>query len=341
MFSPQWLKTLTKIQFHRRRTFDSGATPKVGSTPRPPTALAQVDIDAIKQAMAGVIEKTQAEDPRTLRARIATLEAELRQRPEPVVHRVEVPVIPAEVATQLEASLAELSQAYASWAPRLEQISTLSAAAIEQAEALQGALAVAAAEHPTPQPPCAATVTARPPKAARPLGASPTPQVEDDGLPQLRSGARRMVEALARMAPLRVTKGQWGTVARLKTTGGTWSTYLSDIRRRGYLDETSAGYTLTDAGFASLGGRPEPMTADELQTHYRSILRAGASKMLDALIVAYPSALTKDELGEAADIVTTGGTFSTYLSEWIRNGLAERQGAEVVATRILMHGSQA
>lgn len=142
------------------------------------------------------------------------------------------------------------------------------------------------------------------------------------------------------MAPLRVTKTQWGTVARLKTSGGTWSTYLSDIRRAGLLDENPAGYTLTDAGFDFLGGHPEPMTAAELQQHYRSILRAGAAKMLDALIASYPAGLSKDELGAAADIAPSGGTFSTYLSDLVRNGLAERDGTTITATGILMNGAQ-
>jgi hypothetical protein len=80
-----------------------------------------------------------------------------------------------------------------------------------------------------------------------------------------------MVEALGRMAPLRLSRAQWGTVARLKTSGGTWSTYLSDIRRAGFLDESAAGYTLTPAGFDYLGGRPAPLTAIELQEHYRHV----------------------------------------------------------------------
>ena len=149
-----------------------------------------------------------------------------------------------------------------------------------------------------------------------------------------------MVEALGRMSPLRLTKSQWGTVAHLKTTGGTWSTYLSDIRRSGLLDETAAGYTLTAAGFDYLGGRPEPLTPTELQDHYRSILRRGAAAMLDALISAYPLSITKDDLGAAAEITTSGGTFSTYLSDLTRNGLAHKTLDGYSASDILIYGSQ-
>lgn len=148
-----------------------------------------------------------------------------------------------------------------------------------------------------------------------------------------------MVEALGRMAPLRLTKSQWGTVARLKTSGGTWSTYLSDIRRAGLIEENAAGFTLSEAGFNFLGGRPEPMTAQELQQHYRGILRAGAAKMFDALLEAFPGGLTRDALGAAAGLTTSGGTFSTYLSDLTRNGLAERAGDEFVASTIVVRGA--
>lgn len=82
-----------------------------------------------------------------------------------------------------------------------------------------------------------------------------------------------------------------------------------------------------------------PMTAGELQDHYRSILRSGAVKMLDALIEVFPRGLTREELGAAAEIATSGGTFSTYLSDLVRNGLAERHAGELVATAVLMYGA--
>jgi hypothetical protein len=81
------------------------------------------------------------------------------------------------------------------------------------------------------------------------------------------------------------------------------------------------------------------MTASELQDHYRSVLRSGAVKMLDALIDAHPAALSRVDLGTAAGIATTGGTFSTYLSDLVRNGLAERIDGDLVATDVLMYGA--
>ena len=61
--------------------------------------------------------------------------------------------------------------------------------------------------------------------------------------------------------------------------------------------------------------------------------------MLDALISAYPDSLSREDLGAAADIATTGGTFSTYLSDLTRNGLARKTDTGLAATDILMNGA--
>ncbi|MGK2880842.1 MAG: winged helix-turn-helix domain-containing protein [Mycobacterium sp.] len=127
----------------------------------------------------------------------------------------------------------------------------------------------------------------------------------------------------------------------MKHTSGTFSTYLGELRRADLITEDSVGFTLTDAGFDYLGGRPAPMTGEELQQHYLSILRAGAARILQAVIDAYPNGLTKSEISEQVGIVATSGTFSTYVGELRRNGLIDQHGAELVATDILMQGAAA
>lgn len=335
VFSPFFLQTVKKIQFRRRRTFDSGATPQVGEEVITPTRRANVDLDAIKDAMADTIERATADDPKKLRAQIADLQRQLKKPtirvPEPI--RIQVPAVTDEMLAALHLAARDLNKQVAA----MQEAVNRSATAVGEAIApLITALQNAAQTTPTRlAKPQAASST---PPAPTPV---PTAPAAADPDVRLRSGAHRMVDALGRMAPLRLTKSQWGTVAKLKTSGGTWSTYLSDIRRAGFLDEDpAAGYTLTPAGFDYLGGRPEPMTPGELQDHYRSILRGGAVKMLDALIAAHPDALTREEIGAAADIVISGGTFSTYLSDLTRNGLAERRpDGTLVATDILIYGA--
>jgi hypothetical protein len=347
VWSPEFLGSLERIRFRRRATFDSGATPKVGEKRRTPATLADVDLAAIKEQMAETIEKAKADDPKVLRARIRELQAADHARlqqiaelqallsearaatPDPIVEHVEVPVLDPAVAKEIVDALESL-------VPKMAHVQgALSVLSDSRYSQFAPGVPVEkrAARRPAHERAAEAATRRRPPGGP----STPTPAPGDL---QLRAGARRMVESLGRMAPLRLTKGQWGTVSGLKTTGGTWSTYLGEIRRAGLIDENAAGFTLTDAGFDFLGGRPSPMTAAELQDHYRGILRAGARAMLDALIDSYPTPLTREELGDAAGLATSGGTFSTYLGELTRNGLAERTQNGVRATEILMHGAE-
>jgi len=67
------------------------------------------------------------------------------------------------------------------------------------------------------------------------------------------------------------------------------------------------------------------MTAHELQQHYLGVLRAGAARMLQAAIDAYPDGLTKNQIADASSVSASGGTFSTYLGQLGRNGLVEQR----------------
>lgn len=309
-----------KFRFRRRHTFDAGTTPQVGEHLSIParTTLADVDLAALATALAPT-RTTEDDVVAQLRDELTRLRRELavaKNAPprEKVVERiVEIPAsVDPKIVDGLRHVLAELAAVVHSLA--------------EPQPAQTAPAAPEAVSHRHPEEP------------AQPSAVDPAASA--GSTTKLRSGAHRMVVALAQMAPLRLTKSQWGTVSHLKTSGGTWSTYLSDIRRAGFVDENSAGYTLTDAGFDYLGARPAPLTPSELQDHYRGILRRGAATMLDALIDAYPDPLSREALGAAAEISTSGGTFSTYLSDLTRNGLARKTDGGVIATEILIHGPE-
>lgn len=225
------------------------------------------------------------------------------------------------------------------------------ASAIDDAQALLGDAAAvtdrtdAATAVPSAaadaEPPAAAAepLDAPAPRQAPPPAAAPAPRSDGEGAVTFPPGAQRMLLSLGRMAPLRLTKAQWGTVAQMKHTSGTFSTYRGKIRSAGFIDVDGSGFTLSETGFAYLGGRPEPMTAEQLQQHYLSILPKGAARMLRAIMEAYPGGLTREQLGVAAEIVSSSGTFSTYLGALRRNGLAESCDGQIIAITILMRGA--
>ncbi|MFW0154125.1 helicase HerA domain-containing protein [Mycobacterium sp. smrl_JER01] len=351
VWSPGFLWLCKRAQFPLFSTFDSHATPAPGRIRVVPKARAEIDLDRLGAEIAATRERARESDPSALRAEAKGLrntledaqaqmgaataaEAQLRQQ---LVERdADIAALRRRVA-ELEAG-ANTPEAVEALSAASELISTaLSALMPCRGEGFTDGEAGASARASRAGP----EVGRVPPIAAERAGGRRRPTTIDAGSQKFRKGAHRMIEALARMDPLRLTKAQWSTVAGIRHTGGTWSTYLGELRRAGFLDETSAGFRLAEAGWDYLGVRPEPMSAAELQQHYLSILRAGASRMLRACVDAYPEGLTKQRLAELAEVASSGGTFSTYLGELRRNGLVEQRGNRVIATEILMYGAEA
>lgn len=356
VWSPAFLRLLQRVRITMSDTFDSHATPTPGHTRAVPKTRADIDLEALGAEIAATVERAKDADPRRLRAQLAELRSELSAAQRQTQQY-------AGQAEQLAAQLVGRDAEIAALRRRVEQaesrpvvvptevLDSLSAAARVVDEAV-AALSPTTDRAPDVEPvpatrpePDQPTAVAEPaPVAAPPVRTrSPRPAAEASAVPAggFRKGAQRMLESLGRMAPLHLTRAQWGTVAKIKPTSGTFSTYLGELRRAGLIEEDAAGFTLTDAGFAYLGGRPAPMTAGELQQHYLSILRAGAARMLTAVMQAYPGGLTREEISAAAGVTATSGTFSTYLGELRRNGLIEQRGAQFVAREILMHGASA
>lgn len=346
VWSPAFLRLLQRVRITMSDTFDSHATPTPGHTRAVPKTRADIDLEALGAEIAATVERAKDADPRRLRAQLAELRSELSAAQRQTQQR-------AGQAEQLAAQLVDRDAEIAALRRRVEQaesrpvvvpaevLDSLSAAArvVDEAVAALSPTTDRApdvepvpATRPASEQPTA--VAAPAPVAAPPVRTrSPRPGAEASAVPAggFRKGAQRMLESLGRMAPLHLTRAQWGTVAKIKSTSGTFSTYLGELRRAGLIEEDAAGFTLTDAGFDYLGGRPAPMTAAELQQYYLSMLRAGAARMLTAVMQAYPGGLTREEISAAAGVTASSGTFSTYLGELRRNGLIEQRGAQFVA----------
>lgn len=148
----------------------------------------------------------------------------------------------------------------------------------------------------------------------------------------LKAGARRMLAVLAAFGDHGLTREQLGTLASVQSTGGTFSTYLSDLRQAQYITEREGRVRPTLGGLdAADTSMAIPRTTAGLVEAYGGKLKGGARRMLDTLVRRHPSWLTREELGYAANVQSTGGTFSTYLSALRRNGLIEEDGPRVRA----------
>ena len=136
--------------------------------------------------------------------------------------------------------------------------------------------------------------------------------------------------------PREISRQQVATVAGFSVKGGTFSTYLSELKRARWIVERMNRVSVTSEGMRNAGDVPDlPSDSESIIEMWASKFRQGAARMLKALAEKYPDSVTKEELGDFTGFTISGGTFSTYLSELRRNGLITVEGDVVRATKEL------
>lgn len=346
--SPHWLGETKKVRFDRRATFDSGATPAPGTVRRPAT-LADINLGELRDQLGEVVERAEADDPKVLHRRIRDLEAQLAKarKAAPAPERV-VETVVETVEVVPDSARAALDQAVRVLEDVGSDLSVLTGRMVEAHKTLLGEVAGLDDEPTTPparQRTASSAPAVRTQRAARghagtastrPATPAQTATVADDAAVHLKAGARRILESMARHHPTVLTRAQIGTLSKMKITGGTFATYWSTLKRAGLIDENDTGAWITDSGLATAGVEPaDPHTTDELLDMWRGALKAGARRILDVLVDAYPEPVTRTDLAAAVEMAETGGTFATYLSTLRRNGLADVTASDARASDTL------
>lgn len=155
----------------------------------------------------------------------------------------------------------------------------------------------------------------------------------DENEKPLTGGSIRMLKILASRSPMKLTKSQLGTFAKVKPSGGSFSTYLSILKTKGYVVVEGDLIYATDKGIEISGETPNmPSSPDEVQELWKNNLHGGARRMFEILIESYPSVLSKEDLGNRSGVSPSGGSFSTYLSILRSNGLIENSSGGIKAT---------
>lgn len=346
-----------QVQVGRIDTFDSGATPKPGQVQIKPKTVAEVDLAALRREMAATIERARAEDPRELKKENASLRSQLtvaqRKAQTPgaaakeVQKRVEIPVLKEGQLARVD----KLGERLVEFGTHMSQdlptkIGEKIAAAVAPIVTIGREIttAIARLHQPSNGSSRTASLTPGPATPIRPTLQRPAlrPRSADRSAGEVRprAGARRMLEAIARRYPNPTSEAQCAQLAKVKRSGGTFGTYKSDLLRGRFMSETRDGLELTDLGWEEIGmspGEATPQTTEALLALYAGTIRAGARRMIDALIEAYPGQLTRAELSDQSEVALEGGTFGTYLSDLRKAGLVEEQGDEVCASELLMH----
>jgi hypothetical protein len=340
-WSPSWLNIYERVRIRQRHTFDSSATPKFGEKRIEPRKLASVDIDKIRERMAVVVKEAEARDPKKLQARVRDLERQLAAKPAgaaPCNHEAQMRETEQEVERQR--SVAEiLAKALAGVGDNLHDH------AEQQSERVQAALTVF--HESGNRIPLKVHVPQNVPIRREPaprtrMSAPMSPPASNGAAPDLEGitgGAMRMLERLAERHPETWTRAQLATLAGIKKSGGTFGTYYSRLSSRGLIAERHGRVGITDICLELIGGAPPaPLTPGDLIAGWRSKLTGGARRMFDVLLDVGEAGMTREELAALAEITLTGGTFGTYLSRLMSNGLVERHGDKIFATDLLLGG---
>lgn len=295
---------LKRIKVSKKQTYDASSTPKFGEKTRK-RKLKAIDMDALSAAMTETIEKVRSEDPRFLKRRIAELEhqvATLESRPNKTVE-IEVPSIDP-----------DFMAAAASIAKRLT----------DTAKEITSLASDNGSKKKTPRRKAASGPS---------LPRQRVTKTTSDEMPAVTGGALRMLRALASLYPGSLTKRQVATVARMKSSGGTFGTYWGRLNRENMIEERGGRWQITSRGMAFFGDDlpRQPDTPEEKLEFWCDRLSGKAKEMLRFLFENSTEAFSRPEIAAAVALESSGGTFGTYLGSLTANNLAVKVGSSEYA----------
>lgn len=338
-------QVLVRAKFTKARSLDTSATPKLGDVVQRPKALKPIDLAALGEQIQEFASKAKADDPEALRkllrerdTRVNQLERKLSELEETLAMEKPPPEVTVEVEKRvlsdddrvaiadLIARLRDTAEPAANLIARLDEIVYV----VDHEVVVEPRKAAAPPPAPAPRPRVDPPVIIQPPHSGNGNG----------DRPPLKAGARRILEALASHYPMRMTRSQVATLAKLKKSGGTFGSYWSSVKVAGLIDEAADGTTtLTQAGIDYVGADArQPATPEEMLELWRPRLKAGARSMLDQLVQRQGEWMSREELAAIVNLEPSGGTFGSYLSMLKTAGLADVNGQQVRAAEVLFLG---
>jgi len=323
LVSPGWLDIEKVVNIRMRSTFDSSATPKAGQRRRGVKGGgAKPSLDKIRERMAATIERAKEEDPKELRKVIAELKKQVAaKQPAPApaavakVKRIEVPVVSdrdlkiisrATVAVARHANVCEaMTKAFGQVAERVERVERMKRAAVAPAPppalpnpALNG------------KPRAQLFLTPRQPKVAPQRVAS-----ADGQEVKLGRCERALLTALAQRSPASSTVAQVSILSGYSQSSSGFANALSALRTAGLMEGTREALRPTLEGMVQAGEVASIPTGGERVAFWNSKLGRCERQLLASLVEAYPNALNKAQLSEAAGYSLASSGFANGLSK--------------------------
>lgn len=326
--SPGWLQVEKVVPIRKRNTFDSSATPKPGESARRVRGAGAVpDLAKYTERMKETIERAKDENVGELKKRLRELESKLAKAPVAAVAPRPTPV--SREISEREKSV--ILRPYVLERKTIGQLLKSAGKDVQNAvaslkrvdEALGNSLGFVLANVPLEEIPSVPAAVSTPkrldvqtPKRSVhvPATTAVEPPINEDV--KLRGRSFEMLRVCARMYPKGLTEAQVASQTGMKRTSGTWGDYKSLLKTSGCLRIEGGLWYATGEGMRRAGADipAAPSSTAEVLAMWLPKLRGKSKEMLQALVAKNGEPMTRDELGAAVGVSTSGGTFGDYLS---------------------------
>lgn len=325
VWSPAFLRVDKQARILPKRTFDASATPKVGER-RAARELAPIDLEQLKKDMAATIEKTKAEDPKALRARIAALEHDLSKTiaakhvvtiaktepPKVVEKRVEVPVVTAAALKRAEALVGRLDAITARTMDLRGDVLTELRGVVTTLQKGVPIQVTKAPERPI--------VTPLPPRWRAPIVVKVATEASPSGSRAVLGPAhQRVLNAVAWLRARGVDappRAQVAVLASFTPGSGYYERVVGELKTQGLLAYPSGGLVaLTEAGTQAADPGQALQTSEDVQADVMRRLGPAHQKVLRAAIAAYPASKTRADVAAEAGMAAGSGYYERVVGE--------------------------
>lgn len=292
-------------------TFDSGATPKPGEKRVVPKHLADVDLDALRTQMALTIERAKENDPKELKKQIADLKRQIAAKPTtaPAVDQKAIQRVVAIAVRERDEKIRALASRLKKAASIADTLDAMRSRLYEACDITNVSLTTTSNN---PAGAAAAVLEEKVPTPGRSHGGREARTTAADSNGDLGKGERAILAVLAQY-PNGKNRRALGTLSGYSSSGGSFGTYLSRLRGKGYI-EGSDVIRINAAGLQALGDFEPLPRGEDLQRYWLGRLGKGEAAILRILLEHYPETLDREDLGRLAGYEASGGSFGTYLS---------------------------
>lgn len=329
-WSPGWLEQLVKVKINKKKTLDTGATPKVGGKRRALKTVADVDLTVLAKRMVSTIAKAEAENPAHLRATISVLKKQVAKFEKQPARTVEIQA--PDIGAHIDAAVAECNKGWLKVrdesririADELVHIATKATDEILKfADAMRGDAKMYPDPEPIKTPPKPPAIKSNVVDLRTPLKPPADNKAPDGAI--VNSSEQRILDSIAWLNAIGVDEPNQTAVSFLagfkSADSGGYKNPRARLNVRQLVEYRGRQIVMTDDGRAIAHAPKVAPNAAGLHHAVFAKIAGPEKKLLRLLLDAHPEPIGNEELAAAAGYDPTSGGFKNPRSRLRTFGL--------------------